>query len=69
MGMFTHHKTLEELQEEDENLSTQLSIEKKNATIRELKNKYGSGYVKAFSDNGKSSGLDFSRIINWLKTH
>lgn len=69
MGFLRGQKSLAELQEEDEQLSTEVSIAKKRAMIRELKQKYGSGYVRAFSDNGKRSGLNWSRAWAWLKTH
>jgi len=69
MGLFEHRRSLEEMQEEDEQLTSEVSIAKKRALIRELKLKYGSGYAKAFSDNGKASGMNFGRIVQWLKSH
>jgi len=64
---FGHKRTLSEEQEDDDRLTTQLSIAKKRAMIAELDAR-GADW-KAFSDNGKKSGLDFQRIWAWLKSH
>ena len=61
MGFLTpHHKTLEELQEEDENLSTEVSIAEKRALMRKL------------NDNGlspKHFDFNWESIKQWWKTH
>ncbi|KKM93159.1 hypothetical protein LCGC14_1211230 [marine sediment metagenome] len=62
-------KSLEELQEEDESLTTEKSIAEKRAVIKKINQEYGEGGVKAFSDNGKASGFNFARAIQWLKSH
>lgn len=69
MPLFKHPKSLSELQEEDETLSTEVSIEQKRALMRKLKQEYGEGAIKAFSDNGKASGFNFRRAWQWLKSH
>jgi hypothetical protein len=56
---FHKEKSLSELQEEDDKLNTEYTIEQKKAAIRELK-KRGVD-PKAFNGIGS--------IINWLKTH
>jgi hypothetical protein len=70
MGLFKEEKSLSQLQEQDEHLDVQLSVARKRALLNELKEKSGSSsFWKLFSDNGSQSGLNFSRIIQYLKTH
>ena len=69
MGLFEHKKSLDELQEEDEQLTSEVSIAEKRALIKKLKLEYGGDAVKDFSDNGKASGFNFSRALHWLKHH
>ena len=69
MGFFAQKKSLEELQEEDEGLTTDVSIAKKRALIRELEAREGTGSWKMFSENGKRSGVDFRKIWAWLRAH
>jgi len=69
MGFLQNKKSLDELQEEDEQLTTEVSISKKRAIIKRLKEEYGGNYITAFSDNGKKSGFSWQRALEWLKTH
>lgn len=69
MSIFRQPKTLAESQEEDERLTTEVSIARKRAMIRELERREGKGSWKMFSDNNKKSGINFSRVWAWLKTH
>jgi hypothetical protein len=69
MGIFKAEPTLTELQDEDETLETKVSIARKRRAIRELEGKYGKGWQKDFSDNGKRSGINWMRVFAWLKAH
>ncbi len=65
--VFKTKKSMADLEEEDEHLEKELSVEEKKALIRELR-KRGQD-PKDFSDNGKVGGLNFKRIVAWLKAH
>ncbi len=67
MRIFKSKPTLSELQEEDEYKSVQLSVARKNAMIAELEGK--GKHWQDFSDNKKKSGINWSRIWAWLKSH
>jgi uncharacterized lipoprotein YehR (DUF1307 family) len=69
MPLFKSRPTLQELQEQDEYLTTEVSVKKKQAAIKALEQRMGKGSWKIFSNNGKKSGISFDRIKNWLKTH
>ena len=69
MSLFKQEPSLADLQERDETLDTKLSIAQKQAAIRELEERGGRGFWKSFSSNGQKSGIDFGRVINWIKTH
>jgi hypothetical protein len=60
---------LEELQRRDEYAEVELSLAKKKALIRELEARGGKDKWKEMSDDGKKSGINFSRIASWLRTH
>ena len=60
---------LEELQRRDEYAEVELSLAKKKALIRELEARGGKDKWKEMSDNGKKSGINFSRVWAWLKQH
>ncbi len=64
---FATSKSLADKEAEDEELDIDLSIAQKRAMIRELQHR-GQDW-KNFSDNGKKSGISWSRIWNWLKAH
>ena len=64
---FAHKPTLEEMQAKNEYADEELSWEKKQALMRELRNRGGDW--RLMSDNGKKSGLNFGKIIAWLRTH
>ncbi len=57
---FAKKLTLDEAQEENERLDTELSIEQKRAAIKKL---------KAAGLTAKSFGFDWRAIRNWIKTH
>ena len=68
--MFKRRKSLDELQDEDEQLDAELSVAQKKATLRELNQRTGQTQSwKLFSDNGRQSGINFNRIVAWLKVH
>lgn len=67
MSMFRRQKTLAELQDEDEQLDTTLSVARKKAMIKELERQQGRGSWRMFSDNGKASGINWQRIRAWLR--
>ncbi len=69
MSFLKSEPTLAELQEKDDYLTTKLSVTRKQALINELEGKAGKGSWKLFSDNGKKSGISFSKVLAWLKNH
>ena len=60
MGFLNQRKSLAELQEEDENLTAEVSIAEKKAMIKRL---------KAEGMKPSHFGFDWARIKEWLKTH
>ncbi len=65
--LFRQDRNLSDLQEEDERLSVEESVERKKAAIRRLK---ASGVDwKLFSSNGTIAGFDLKRAWAWLKSH
>ena len=60
---------LEELQRRDEYAEVELSLAKKKALIRELELRGGKDKWKEMSDDGTKKGINFSRILGWLKSH
>lgn len=69
MNLFKKEKTLADLQDEDERLDAELSVAQKRAILNKTEAKLGKGGWKRFSSNGKSSGFDFRRALNWLKSN
>jgi hypothetical protein len=69
MGLFKPEKSLAEMEEEIEVTKTRRQLLEEKAAVQQLEAKMGSGSWKMFSSNGKKSGLDTSKIWNWLKTH
>lgn len=64
------HKTLEELEEEEGRLDTEISVARKRVILRAVDNKMGQkGGWRLFSDNGKMSGFNLSRAIHWLRNN
>lgn len=64
------HKTLEELEDEDSRLDTEVSIAKKRALLNAIDKRMGvKGGWKLFSDNGKLSGFSPARAWHWLKNN
>lgn len=59
--------SLPELQEEDERLSIEESVERKKAAIRALRARGMTWRI--FSSNGKLVGVDWTRVWQWLKSH
>jgi hypothetical protein len=66
---FKSKPSLEELQQRDEYASVELSLAKKKALIKELEARGGRDKWKEMSDDGTKKGINFSRIIAWLKSH
>ena len=66
---FKHKPTLEELQRKNEYADEELSLSRKKALMAELEARAGKYKWQEMSDNGKKSGINFSRIIAWLKTN
>jgi len=58
--MAIDEERLMELEQEDEALKTQLSIDEKKALIAEAKKKYGKDWTKFFTD--AHSGLDWQAL-------
>lgn len=69
MGLFKSKPSLTELQEQDEYLTAEVSVRKKQAMIKQLERRMGKGSWKIFSSDGTHKGISFERIRNWLKTH
>jgi len=69
LDSFKHKPSIEELRKRNEYKDEELSLAKKDAMMRELAQKGGKDKWKEMSDNGKKSGINFSRIIAWLKSH
>ena len=69
MGLFKEEKSLSDLEEETEYTKTRRQLLEEKLAVQQLEQKMGKGGWKVFSSNGQKSGLDFSRIKNWLKTH
>jgi len=67
MSMFRRPKTLAELQEEDERLDTEVSVARKKAMIRQAERQAGKGSWRMFSDNGRASGINWQRMMAWLR--
>lgn len=60
MGILNQGKSLAELQEQDENLTSEVSIEEKKAIIKRLKQE---------GLSPKHFGVDWGRMKEWIKTH
>jgi len=64
------HKTLEELEEEEGHLDAEISVAKKRRILNAIDSRMGQkGGWRLFSDNGKMSGFNLRRAINWLKSN
>lgn len=76
LNPFHKEKTLDELQEEDDRLSQEVSVEKKRQELQRIKmamkqvdERGGKGMWKKFSSNGKTSGLSLGSMVSWLRNH
>ena len=67
MSFYNRTRTLDELEEEDERLDTEVSVARKRAMIKQLNMQAGKGSWRMFSDNGKVSGIDWQRVKTWLR--
>lgn len=64
------HKTLDELEEEEGRLDTEISVARKRLMLRAIDRRMGrKGSWRLFSENGKLSGFSPSRALNWLKNN
>ncbi len=61
----SNKKSMEELQQENERLEVEYSVEEKKAMIRELRQR---GQDPQHFKDGKG-GINFSKVWAWLKTH
>lgn len=66
--MFQKHKSLSELEEENEQLDAELSVARKKAMLAQVSQKGGAGFWKRFSSDGSRKGINFKAIGQWLKT-
>ena len=66
---FAHKPTFEELQQKNEYASEELSLKKKQALMRELEERGGRDKWKEMTDDGTKKGINWSRILQWLRTH
>lgn len=66
---FKSKPSLEELQQRDEYASVELSLAKKKALIKELEARGGRDKWKEMSDDGTKKGIQWNKIVSWLKTH
>lgn len=62
-------KSLTQLQEDDDRLTTELSIARKRALIRRLDEVGGQGAWKMFSSDGTKRGVNFDAVKKWLREH
>ena len=69
LDSFKPKPSIEELRKRNEYKDEELSLAKKDAMMRELKQKGGKEKWKEMSDDGTKKGINWSRIIAWLKTH
>lgn len=76
LNPFKKEKSLDELQEEDDRLSQELSILKKQQeaakirqAMRQLDERGGKGFWRKFSDNGGKSGFSVGKALSWLRSH
>lgn len=67
MGFLDKKKSLAELEEEEEYLQAEYSVEQKRAMIREVRARGGD--PNAIGSDGRGKGLNFQKIWQWLKTH
>ena len=66
---FKKKLTMEEWQQKNEMADQELSYKKKVALMKELEQKGGKYKWQEMTDNGKKSGINFSKVWNWLKQH
>ena len=70
-GFLRHTPTIEELEEQNEQLDAQLGVAEKKALLKELEAKYGKGSWKWFtkgkeqSGNGSGEKKGFRSGIDW----
>jgi len=63
-------KTLEELEEENTQLDTEISVAKKRKVLMAIDRRMGQkGGWRLFSDNGRMSGFSLTRALTWLKNN
>ena len=66
---FKKKPTMEELQQRNEYADQELSLKKKQALMRELEQQGGKDKWKEMSSDGTKKGINFSKILQWLKSH
>jgi hypothetical protein len=66
---FKKKPTMEELQQRNEYADQELSLKRKQALMRELEQQGGKDKWKEMSSDGTKKGINFSKILQWLKSH
>jgi len=69
LDSFKPKPSIEELRKRNEYADEELSLAKKKAMMKELAQKGGKEKWKEMSDDGTKKGINFSRIMQWLRTH
>ena len=62
MSLLKRHRTLEELEEENQEAEQELSLAKKRALIKRLEQHRGKGAWRMFTSTGNKSGIDWQRL-------
>lgn len=66
---FKSKPSIEEMQRKNEYADEELSLAKKQAMMRELALRGGKDKWKEMTDDGSKKGINFSRVLQWLRTH
>lgn len=63
-GFLRSKPTLEEMEQESENLDAKLSVEEKKMLLKKIKDQYGEGGWKLFANKGGGikSGIDWQAV-------
>lgn len=76
LNPFNKEKSLDELQEEDDRLTQELSVQKKRQELLKIKlamqqldARGGKGFWKRFSGDGTKKGFSLGGAISWLRNH
>jgi len=64
---FGSNKTLDELENEQEEMDAKLNLEQKKAKLKQIEKRYGKGGWKMFSNSGTKSGIDWDKVKFTIK--